>query len=75
MPKRFEHWFSWPSWIISRLLLFLAPGKHPWRQRKKFFTLREWHAGQTDFARQADVVFGLGMAMALYQLVKWAAGL
>lgn len=52
-------WVAFPTWWIAWLIVCSpwCPATHPWRARPTFFTLAEWHAGQTPLCRQFDVGF------------------
>jgi hypothetical protein len=47
-----------PTYVVTRLMLPLCKKEHPWR-RGKFYSLQQWHDGQSDLARHFDVGLAL----------------
>lgn len=49
---------SLPTWLISKFLRAFFRADHPWRKEvlPVFFSLADWHNGQTILCRQFDCV-------------------
>lgn len=46
MIINFKELWGFPTWILTRVIMFFAPKSHPWKYRN--FTLLEWNDGSTD---------------------------
>ena len=49
--------FSLWTWLIIVSIWKYLPPTHPWKQRERCFTLREWYENSTMNARAFDLFF------------------
>jgi len=60
-------WTALPTWLLMKMGRRFFRKDHPWRQREKFFTLRDWHDGRTEVCMNYDQNFWcLGVILAVF---------